>query len=284
MPELPEVETIRRSLLPELVGQQIMRVRYNRANIRFPLPVDMPAQVEEKTIVGLQRRGKYLLMQVEDAGDVLIHLGMSGRLLVETGARSNTAGEFYYDILRHVKHDHVVVEFENSHLIYNDPRRFGVIDFIPLGQNAPHKLLAGMGLEPWDDACTGAWLFETALNRSTNLKAFLLDQTIIAGIGNIYASEALHLARLSPFRAAGSLNLQEAETLMNAVRAVLEKAIKLGGSTIRDFQNSDGTSGGMQDEFLTYGRDGKPCLQCGGMIEKAVQNGRSTFWCGLCQI
>ncbi len=331
MPELPEVETIRRQIAPALIGKMITHVRYNRPNIRFALPPEMPQLVVGRVINGVERRGKYLLIGVDGAGQILLHLGMSGRVLIEdnapplccalrspsgegwagggrgrgflsdleskntplshaardsspAGGEPFTAGAFYYDTQRSTKHDHVMMTLNNCTLIYNDPRRFGMMDFIPLGQNTPHPLLANMGHEPWSDACTPQWLFNVSRNRSTSLKALLLDQTHIAGIGNIYASEALHSARLSPFAAASMLTFQQAEDLLSAVRLALEKGIRLGGASIRDFSQADGEKGAMQDEFLVYGRDGQPCHSCGAPIIKATQNGRSTFWCGGCQV
>ena len=269
MPELPEVETTVRGLTPVLLEQRLTRVEPRRADLRKAIPVDLRQRLTGATVTGLGRRAKYGLIDT-DRGDTLIfHLGMSGRWRVDP------------DDLQ--THDHLLVETGGGRrLALNDPRRFGFVDLWRSDSIAAYPPFAAMGPEPLGDAFTGAYLDSTLEGRSAPIKAMLLDQRIVAGLGNIYVCEALHAARIAPTRAAGQIARVRLDRLADAVRDVLLAAIEAGGSTLRDFAHPDGALGYFSKQFLVYGRAGEPC-ECGGTVRRATQSGRSTFWCPSCQ-
>lgn len=293
MPELPEVETVRRGLLPVLEGGTIRAVRLARPDLRFPLPKDFAARLQGRRVEALNRRAKYLIAALDSGDSLLMHLGMTGRFTVYTPAGpAVTLGELYFDGLASAGnglHDHVVFEMEaGSRIVYTDPRRFGIMDIIVDG--AAHPLLQDLGVEPLGEALDAAYLWRAFRGKRAPLKAALLDQRIIAGLGNIYVCEALYRAGLSPLRIAGTLARRRApdprlERLVAAIRAVLTEAIAAGGSTLRDYARSDGTPGAFQQVFDVYDREGEPCRRpgCRGRIRRVVQSGRSTFRCPVCQ-
>jgi formamidopyrimidine-DNA glycosylase len=293
MPELPEVETVRRGLEPVLVGRVITGVRLARQDLRFALPKDFVARLEGRQVVELARRAKYLIARLDSGDGLLMHLGMTGRFsVVEPDGRALTLGELYYGPPPAAPgtHDHVVFETDDGHrIVYNDARRFGIMDIIVDGAD-PHPLLAHLGVEPLDDAFDAWHLHRAFRGKRAPLKATLLDQRIIAGLGNIYVCEALYRARLSPLRLAGTLTRRRTpdprlDRLVTAIRAVLTEAIAAGGSTLRDYARTDGSAGAFQTAFEVYDSEGRRCLRpgCSGYIRRTVQSGRSTFWCPVCQ-
>lgn len=295
MPELPEVETVRRGLAPAMTGRRILRVEQRRPDLRFPFPVDFAKRLEGAVVQLLRRRAKYLVAELSTGETLLMHLGMSGRFTIvppDEPAGKRTPGSFTHDQGGLAQHDHVVLHMEGGTLItYNDPRRFGYMDLVPAGAINDCAHLAGLGIEPLGNELNAGYLADRAMGRCTDLKAFLLDQRNIAGLGNIYVCEALYRARLSPRRRAGALAdargraTRRAERLVPQIRAVLEEAIEAGGSTLRDYRHADGALGYFQHAFKVYGREGEPCPTpgCGAKIQRIVQSGRSTFYCGQCQ-
>ncbi|MCV3205837.1 bifunctional DNA-formamidopyrimidine glycosylase/DNA-(apurinic or apyrimidinic site) lyase [Mesorhizobium sp. YC-39] len=295
MPELPEVETVRRGLQPVLEGARIAHVEARRPDLRFPFPERFSERLTGKTIMALGRRAKYLTMHL-DGGPVLIcHLGMSGSFRIETADASDLPGMFYHERSKSAAHDHVVFDVVSpegvrSRVIFNDPRRFGFMLFSE-GLADTHPMLAGLGVEPTGNALDGALLASLLKGRKSPLKAALLDQRLIAGLGNIYVSEALWRAGLSPLREAGTIAKagkkagEQAERLAAAIRSVIADAIAAGGSSLRDYMQTDGSLGYFQHSFAVYDREGEPCSKpgCGGHIERIVQSGRSTFYCRTCQ-
>jgi formamidopyrimidine-DNA glycosylase len=293
MPELPEVETVRRGLEPVLAGARIRRVVQRRPDLRFPFPERFCERLEGRTIERLERRAKYILGHL-DAGEVLaIHLGMTGRfsIAVAGGANGTQLGEFTHQAGHDPTHDHVVIETEaGATVTYNDARRFGYMSLIPASEMARHPHFKGLGIEPLGPELDAAFLAKKAEGRTADLKAFLMDQRIIAGLGNIYVCEALFRAGLSPSREAGALSRRgkptdRGERLVVAIRNVLEAAIAAGGSTLRDYRHTNGSPGYFQHSFAVYGREGEACTRpgCAGKIGRIVQAGRSTFYCGRCQ-
>lgn len=293
MPELPEVETVKRGLEPVMTGAAIVRVEQRRADLRFPFPVDFSSRLAGRRIGSLGRRAKYLLADL-DSGDVLVmHLGMSGSFRIDDPqVDGQSPGAFPRSRSKNTAHDHVVFHLDNGRrVIYNDPRRFGFMDIIPRPGLAAHKMFANLGMEPLGNELDGARLAGFFAGKKTPLKAALLDQTIIAGLGNIYVCEALHRASLSPKRAAGSLAgrggkpRQRADLLAAIIRQVLEEAIAAGGSSLRDHRMTDGSLGYFQHTFRVYDREGEACPNpsCNGIVKRIVQSGRSTFFCGKCQ-
>lgn len=275
MPELPEVETVRRGLALRLEGRRLVRVRQNRPDLRFPLPRDFVQRLEGRRVATVGRRAKYLLLEMEDGAVLLAHLGMSGRMLV--GRREEGLSE---------PHDHVVFETDDGWVVrFNDARRFGMMDLAERGTLDRHPLLAGLGPEPLEPEFDGTVLATALKGRSTSLKAALLDQKVVAGLGNIYVSEILHRAGLSPRRRAGSVAGPRAERLAAAVKAVLAEAVAAGGSSLRDFVQTSGELGYFQHRWAVYDREGKACPDCAcdpeatGGIRRIVQGGRSTFYC-----
>jgi formamidopyrimidine-DNA glycosylase len=296
MPELPEVETVRRGLEPVMVGQRFLTVEQRRPNLRFPLPERFPERLTGQRVETLGRRAKYLLAGLS-GGDVLVmHLGMSGRFTCSGLEPSSDAapmlGEFVHPTGADTTHDHIVFTMESGAVVtYNDPRRFGFMVLIPAAELDDHKLFSGMGVEPLGNAFHAGVLATRAAGRSVDLKALLLDQRNVAGLGNIYVCEALHRSGLSPTRKAASLAdakgrpTERAQRLVPVIRQVLEEAIVAGGSTLRDFAKADGTLGYFQHRFQVYDREGEPCLKaaCAGVVQRIVQSGRSTFFCKTCQ-
>lgn len=292
MPELPEVETVRRGLEPAMAGARIHRVEQRRSDLRFRFPADFTQRLEGRRIITVGRRAKYLLADL-DSGDVLImHLGMSGSFRIEDAAGATAPGEFHHARSKDPAHDHVVFHFSNGKMvIYNDPRRFGFMDVCARSELPGHPHFRNIGIEPLGNELDGAFLRRKFAGKRTPLKAALLDQSIIAGLGNIYVCEALHRAGLSPRRQAGTLarnngtSVARAQNLAIAIRDVLTEAIAAGGSSLRDHRQADGTLGYFQHSFRSYGREGEACCVrgCGGIIKRIVQSGRSTFYCPACQ-
>ena len=280
MPELPEVETVRRGLEPVLTGHRIRAAEVRRPDLRWPFPERLAQRLTGRRVGALRRRSKYLLADL-DAGETLIlHLGMSGRLLV-SGAQ---IGAFHHPHPAPEKHDHFVLDLEGgARVTLNDARRFGAVDLWPTERLEEHRLLAGLGPEPLGNRFDGGYLAGRLAGRRTPVKAVLSDQRVVAGLGNIYVCEALWRARISPLRLAGEVTAAEAETLVAAVRAVLGDAIAAGGSSLRDYRRADGELGYFQHAFAVYGREGEPCPRGDGVIARAVQAGRSSFWCPGCQ-
>jgi formamidopyrimidine-DNA glycosylase len=296
MPELPEVETVMRGLSPVLVGRSIAGVELRRAGLRFPFPTGLAARLKGRQVVGLQRRAKYILVNLDDGHCLLVHLGMTGRFTVlGANARPHNLGEFYFEQgsaeAGSGPHDHVVFLLDNGvKVIYTDHRRFGIMDLLHQNEIAGHKLLKDIGVEPLGNEFSAEFLATRLRKKSAPLKAALLDQRIIAGLGNIYASEVLYRSRLSPKRKAGTLvrkNIHDPRLndVVRHVRDVLNEAIAAGGSTLRDFSSTDGSEGAYQQRFSVYDRAGEKCQTpgCRGTIRRIVQSGRSTFYCPSCQ-
>lgn len=280
MPELPEVETVRRGLLPVLEGHVIASAQVNRPDLRFPLPDGMADRLTGKRVQSLRRRSKYILADLSSGETLLIHLGMSGRMLI-SGAM---LGEFHHDHPAAQKHDHVVLTMESgARVTFNDARRFGSMDLMPTARWQAHKLLAGLGPEPLGNAFNEPYLRARLEGRKTPIKAALLDQTIVAGLGNIYVCEVLHRAKIAPNRLAGDLMPQQIAQLVPLIRDVLTEAIEAGGSSLRDYRQADGELGYFQHTFRVYDREGEPCTTCGTPILRLVQSGRSSFYCPNCQ-
>ena len=282
MPELPEVETVRRGLEPTFVGARIARATANRPDLRFPLPPNFAARLSGRRVEALRRRAKYLLADLDSGETLVMHLGMSGSFRVE----GEPVGEFYHERGKSPTHDHVVFEFEGgARVVYNDPRRFGFMDLAATAELERHKLFEGVGMEPLGPDFGPQALAAVLSNARTPLKSALLDQRRLAGLGNIYVCEALHRAKLSPLREAGGLRAAEIKRLAQAIPAVLEAAIEAGGSTLRDHRQTDGALGYFQHSFAVYDREGAVCghARCGGIIARTVQGGRSTFYCADCQ-
>ncbi len=296
MPELPEVETVRRGLQPVFEGAYIHHVEANRPDLRFPFPERFTERLTGRRVTALGRRAKYLTAHV-DGGPILIcHLGMSGSFRVESDDESDLPGAFHYERPKDAAHDHVVFHLlspngHKSRIVFNDPRRFGFMLFAEEGQLDLHPMLANLGIEPTGNALDGAMLSQLLHGKKTPLKAALLDQTVIAGLGNIYVSEALWRAGLSPRRAAGTISAAggtatpRSTRLAQAIRDVIAEAIDAGGSSLRDHIRTDGTLGYFQHSFSVYDREGEPCRRagCSGTIRRIVQSGRSTFYCPACQ-
>jgi formamidopyrimidine-DNA glycosylase len=293
MPELPEVETVRRGLEPALVGRRITRVSLRRANLRFPFPPNFRERLEGATVEALTRRAKYILAHCSSGETLILHLGMTGRFTVARDGKISNLGEFYFetgsDGAAEGHHDHVVFDLDDgTRIIYSDPRRFGLMDLAQADALHQHKLLKDIGIEPLGNELSGAYLADIFRGKAVPLKAALLDQRLIAGLGNIYVSEALFRARLSPKRKAGTLvkaNVFDPrlDDLAGHIREILHEAIVAGGSTLQDYRSADGVAGQFQQRFLVYDREGAPCSACGKPLKRMVQSGRSTFWCASCQ-
>lgn len=286
MPELPEVETVRRGLEPHLTGRIIARAEARRPDLRWPLPPDLVQVLTGARVSGLRRRSKYILADLEDRGSLLLHLGMSGRMLIEDSA----PGAFHRDPTILPRHDHVVFWTDlGTRITFNDARRFGMVDLLAPGMEesgASHPLLAHLGPEPLGEDFTPETLGRALAGRRMPIKAALLDQRIVAGLGNIYVSEALHRAGIAPTRLAGDVTPAEVATLVGHVRAVLVEAIAAGGSSLRDHRQASGELGYFQHSFRVYGREGAPCPTpgCAGSVARIVQSGRSSFYCPTCQV
>jgi formamidopyrimidine-DNA glycosylase len=283
MPELPEVETVRAGLAPVLEGARLSRVEARRPDLRFPFPPDFIQALTGARIETLQRRAKYLLARLDRGRTLVMHLGMSGRFEIGGG---RTPGAFHHAVATEAPHAHVVFETEaGDRVTYFDPRRFGYMDLIPTEALETHRWFADLGPEPLSDAFDANRLAQAFAGRKQGPKTLLLDQRIVAGLGNIYVCEALHRAGVSPLRLAANVGPARAARLAQSVRAVLAEAIAAGGSTLRDFAAADGSLGAFQDRFLVYGRAGEACLRpgCAGIVRRLAQSGRSTFYCGGCQ-
>lgn len=293
MPELPEVETVRRGLEPAMLGQRFARVEQNRPDLRFPLPADFAGRLTGRTVTSLSRRAKYLIADLDDGQALIMHLGMSGRFVVEApGTPPVEPGAYYNEIGRHLQHDHVVFHLgSGARVTYNDVRRFGFMDLVPRAELATSRYFAGMGIEPLGNELSGETLAKLFAGKFAPLKAALLDQRLVAGLGNIYVCEALFRAGLHPEAQAGSIATATgrprpaAHALAQIIREVLEEAILSGGSTLRDFAHADGSLGYFQHRFKVYDREGETCLApgCGMVVKRLVQSGRSTFYCETCQ-
>ena len=293
MPELPEVETIRRGLAPVLEGARFERVELRRQDLRFPFPDRFAERLEGATVMSLGRRAKYLVAELGTGDALIMHLGMTGRFTVEkpTGPRFEP-GRFYDDSERLSAHDHVVFHLSNGRrVVYNDVRRFGFMVLVGPGEMETHPLFKDLGIEPIGNAFGPTELARLFAGKGRPLKSALLDQRMIAGLGNIYVCEALHRARLSPQRTArsiagkGAVARARRELLAQEIRKVVIEAIEKGGSTLRDYAHADGGRGSFQHEFRVYDREGEACLNadCQGIVQRAVQAGRSTFFCAVCQ-
>ncbi len=282
MPELPEVETVRRGLQPHLEGATLTRVVQNRPDLRFPLPEDFVHRLTGAVIRRLDRRAKYLLAELDTGETLIAHLGMTGRFLVG----EHQPGQFHHPAGDDPKHTHLVFETDRGgRIAFNDARRFGYMDLIPTGRLDQHPYFKGLGPEPLGPDFNAAALKAALAGKKQNIKVTLLDQRIVAGLGNIYVSEALHRAHIHPERPAGSLKPAELKRLVEAVKVVLEEAITAGGSTLRDFRAADGELGYFQHSFRVYDREDAPCptASCQGAIRRIVQGARSTFFCPVCQ-
>jgi formamidopyrimidine-DNA glycosylase len=335
MPELPEVETVRSGLERILVGRKFARVVQRRMDLRFPLPDQFAERLTGRRVDRLERRAKYLLVHLDGAEVLAVHLGMTGRFSValppqsrrggrssrsrgdglgsaealpvhaaegsplrppargeDAGAAEFQLGEYTYEHGRDIKHDHLVFTMSDGAVVtYNDARRFGYMALVPAAEIATHVYFAGLGVEPLSDALSPAYLAARAHEKKVDLKALLMDQRIVAGLGNIYVCEALFRARLSPFRPAATLAtrtgkpMPRAGPLVAEIRSVLLDAVKAGGSTLRDYKQADGSLGRFQNEFSVYGRADEPCSRrgCRGRVRRKTQAGRSTFYCPACQ-
>ncbi|MBY0532507.1 MAG: bifunctional DNA-formamidopyrimidine glycosylase/DNA-(apurinic or apyrimidinic site) lyase [Xanthobacteraceae bacterium] len=292
MPELPEVETVRRGLVPVMEGAVVERLEARRADLRWPLPERFAERMKSRKIERLRRRAKYLLADLAGGETLIMHLGMSGSFRVLLGNEETSPGEFMYPRAKASNHDHVVFHMQpRATVTFNDPRRFGAMLIGETARLDEHALFKGLGPEPLSDELNVAYLADTCAGRKTSLKAALLDQRVVAGLGNIYVSEALHLAHLSPKKAAGILADRKgapadaAKRLVPAIKKVITAAIEAGGSSLRDHRKTDGELGMFQHRFRVYDRDGAKCPTrgCKGKIRAIVQNARSTYYCPACQ-
>jgi formamidopyrimidine-DNA glycosylase len=292
MPELPEVETVRRGLQPVMEGARFAKVEAHRGDLRWPLPPNFAKRVEGTTVEGLGRRAKYLLADLSSGEVLIMHLGMSGSFRVLQGANEHTPGQFHHERAPRGKHDHVVFEMSNGAVVtFNDPRRFGSMNLVKRSELDQEPLLKALGPEPLGNAFDAAMLATACAGKNTSLKAALLDQRVVAGLGNIYVCEALFRSHLSPKRNASTLATRtgaphdRAIKLVDAVKAVLNDAIRAGGSSLRDHRQTSGELGYFQHSFAVYDREGEQCPGpgCKGTIKRIVQNGRSTFFCPSCQ-
>jgi formamidopyrimidine-DNA glycosylase len=280
MPELPEVETVRRGLSPVMEGEVIQSLLQNRADLRFPFPERFAERVSGARIERMGRRAKFLTLDLS-TGDVLVmHLGMTGRFTIGGGPMA----DFHHETGGDTRHDHVVFQMANGHTVtYNDPRRFGFMELWPAATFDAYPRLATMGPEPLSNGFSAAYLDSALKGKAAPIKAALLDQSIIAGLGNIYVCEALYRAGISPKRKASSIPGQRAARLAPAVNQIIAAAIDAGGSSISDFANASGELGYFQHRFDVYDRERQPCKTCGAPVRRIVQSGRSTFYCGTCQ-
>lgn len=272
MPELPEVETVMRGLTPVLVGRTLTSLTARRADLRWPLPKNMEKQLVGQPITALERRAKYILIHFQHGLSLLVHLGMSGRMVIDDG---KTALE---------KHDHVILKTDAGMRVrFNDARRFGMMDIMETETARQHKLLVHLGHEPLSRSFTAKSLLAAIQTRKTAIKTAIMDQEVVVGVGNIYASEALFMAGIHPKRSASTVKQAEAEKLVEAIKKVLKRAIEKGGSTLRDYVQADGELGYFQHEFAVYGRKGEPCKNCKKPLEHMTIGARSTFFCVNCQ-
>jgi formamidopyrimidine-DNA glycosylase len=300
MPELPEVETVRRGLQPVMEGSKIVKAEVRRKDLRFAFQKDFVARLEGQTVIGLGRRAKYLMADLGSGDVLLMHLGMSGSFRVIKDEDEQVPGRFHHPRAEDRAHDHVVFHMSSgASVIFNDPRRFGYMKIIARGAVEDEPLLKGLGPEPLGNEFDAAMLARSCANKKTSLKAALLDQRVVAGLGNIYVCEALFRSQLSPRRLAATLATKagqrkgvaggeptdHAKRLVTAIHAVLNQAIKAGGSSLRDHRQTSGELGYFQHSFQVYDREGEKCQTkgCSGIVRRFTQNGRSTFWCPKCQ-
>jgi formamidopyrimidine-DNA glycosylase len=287
MPELPEVETVRRGLAPAMEGARFAKVEVRRGDLRWPLPKGFAQRLDGKTVEGLGRRAKYLLADLSSGEVLLMHLGMSGSFRVGKDAKP---GVYYHERSKSTAHDHIVFHMSNGATVtFNDPRRFGSMKLVLRAKLDQEPLLRSLGPEPLGNEFDAAMLAKACVGKKTSLKAALSDQRVVAGLGNIYVCEALFRAQLSPKRRASTIAdrhgkpNERAERLVDAIKAVLGDAIEAGGSSLRDHRRADGSLGDFQHNFRVYDREGEPCPNCKGRIKRIVQVGRSTFYCPSCQ-
>ena len=287
MPELPEVETVRNGLLPAMEGAIIERADVNRPDLRWPFPEKMAQRLSGRRVISLRRRSKYILADLDSGETLLIHLGMSGRMLVSGRLQGqfhiNTGAE---DHPEPQKHDHVVLHFDNgARVTFNDARRFGAMDLFPTGSDHDYWLLKDLGPEPLGDDFSESYLANKLAKKNSPIKTALLDQRIVSGLGNIYVCEVLFRAGINPRKKAGSLSKMRVNSLVPIIRDVLREAIEAGGSSLKDYKQADGELGYFQHAFQVYDREGQPCQkpECGGQVRRFVQSGRSTFACLQCQ-
>ncbi|MBI5264951.1 MAG: bifunctional DNA-formamidopyrimidine glycosylase/DNA-(apurinic or apyrimidinic site) lyase [Bradyrhizobium sp.] len=300
MPELPEVETVRRGLQPVMEGARIIKAEVRRADLRVPFQRDFASRLQGQTVTGLGRRAKYLLADLASGDVLLMHLGMSGSFRVVKADHAKTPGHFHHPRGKDDAHDHVVLHLSSgADVVFNDPRRFGLMKIVARKALDQEPLLRGLGPEPLGNEFDAVMLARACAGKKTSLKAALLDQRVVAGLGNIYVCEALYRARLSPRRLAATLSTKagqrkgvaggeptdHARRLVAAIHAVLNEAIKAGGSSLRDHRQTTGELGYFQHSFQVYDREGEKCRSpgCGGTVQRFTQNGRSTFWCPKCQ-
>jgi len=280
MPELPEVETVRRGLAPAMEGKRILRVETRRKDLRFPFPANFNQRVGGAKLKHLGRRAKYLVGELSTGEALIMHLGMTGRFTVS----GKKPGKFHHEAGEDEKHDHVVFEMQGgAKVTFNDARRFGSMDLWPAGELDSYPAFDGLGPEPISNQFSAAYLEEAFDGKKTPVKAALLDQRVVAGLGNIYVSEALFRSGINPKKLAGAIRRDRLEKLAVAVRDVIDEAIEAGGSTISDFGTPDGELGYFQHRFQVYDRAGKPCVTCAKPVKRLVQSGRSTFYCASCQ-
>lgn len=282
MPELPEVETVRRGMEPAMTGARIERVQVRRDGLRWPFPPGMADRLTGARVERLRRRSKYILGDLDTGETFLLHLGMSGRILIS----GDPLGQFVHHHRAAETHDHVVLDMDNgARVTLNDPRRFGALDLVPTMDEGQHMLLKRLGPEPLGNRFDEAYLVAALRGKNTPIKSALLDQRIVAGLGNIYVCEALFRGGIHPARKAGRISARRIATLVPIIRAVLNEAILAGGSSLRDFRQADGELGYFQHSFLVYGREGGACRtpDCNRVITRIVQSGRSSFYCPGCQ-
>ncbi len=294
MPELPEVETVRMGLAPVLTGRTFARVATRRADLRFPFPENFAARLTGARVTSLERRAKYLIAHLSTGEALVMHLGMTGRFHVQGPGETaqHRLGDYEHDANAGTKHMHAVFDMgDGGRVTYADPRRFGYMLLVPEAALAQHAMMRGLGVEPLSADLTPGYLAQRARGRGRDLKSFLMDQRIVAGLGNIYVSEALFRARLRPSQPASLLATASgkptaaAARLVAGIKGVLADAIAAGGSTLRDYRRADGSAGGFQATFQVYGRAGEPCVRpgCRGMVQRSVKGGRSSFFCPACQ-
>jgi len=287
MPELPEVETVVQGLLTAIAGKLIKDVTINRPNLRWPFPEGMKERLEGNVVLNVNRRSKYILVELSLGETMIMHLGMSGRVLIHQDKAQNGHKNFHFKQPSIKKHDHVIFDFEEgTRVVYNDPRRFGAIDVCRSTELGTHKMISNLGIEPLSNQFNAEFLFEKFKGSKTTIKAALLNQRHVCGLGNIYVCEALWRSGISPLKLAGKIKKTKIELLIVVIREVLLEAIASGGSSLKDFKNTEGTLGYFQHNFNVYDREGNSCKteECNKKIKKIVQAGRSTFFCNNCQI
>lgn len=273
MPELPEVETVVRGIAPLIEGRVIAKAQVFNSKLRIEIPEALAKQVKNQKIIKVSRKAKYILIELEEGEFLIIHLGMSGRLRVYPNSEN----------YKRAKHDHLVITLNDSLMVFNDTRRFGLVTLLREDEFADFKFFKKLGLEPLSRKFNSVQLFKITQARNKSIKSVIMDSSIVVGVGNIYASESLFSAGIHPERIASDLSKKEATKLYKAIVDTLERAIEAGGSTLRDYAKPDGKAGYFQHQFLVYDRLDKPCAKCSKSISQIRQNGRSTYFCGHCQ-